>query len=98
MGEEGFDDEYLNHLSCWFYIQLFFYNRMPLFLWSLCCTHKGHSHHDEFCFEKIVDHFEELNNQVNYQLSVRNLTTSTLVGQLAHIEREMLKTNWSKNE
>ena len=46
----------------------------------------------------MVTHYDELVKQVNYQLSVRHLTTSTLVGQLGQFQTALLSSNFAKNE
>jgi hypothetical protein len=46
----------------------------------------------------MVNHYDELVKQVNYQLSVRHLTTSTLVGQLSQFQTALLSSNFAKSE
>jgi hypothetical protein len=71
---EKFDEEYEQKLGLCFYTYLLISKRLPALL-SVCFSRQE-------IYESMVTHYDELVKQVNYQLSVRHLTTSTLVGQL----------------
>ena len=45
----------------------------------------------------MVDHFDELVNQVQYQLSVRFLTTSTIHAQASNFKTELLTTKLTQD-
>lgn len=88
------DAEYENNLDVCFYIYLLFYKRTPDFLSSLCCLALSRKRTGHLpTYEERLNHFDELKKQVRYQISLRNFTTNTLLGQITEYKANVLSTN-----
>lgn len=76
------------------YTYFFLYKKVPECIFNMFNCSKRNYQDQDISYQEIVDHFEELNDQVKYQLSLKNMTTSTLVGQLTAFKTGVLQSNW----
>ena len=89
--DSSFDEQYESGLGIWFNIYLLVSKRLPHCFQKPFNSFKSES----LSFRKILSHFDELVNQVNHQLSVRFLTTSTLHSQKNLFKTQLLEANQS---
>lgn len=76
----NFDEEFEKHVDFCFHVYLLLFKRLPCLPW--CFSSETHHDEDDECkatckmdYQSMMSHFDELNDQFKYQMSVRNLTT-----------------------
>lgn len=69
----------MNRLNIMFYLKYWYFKILPFFFYGCCDQHRkvrkfdGSKSFNDPTFDDIVNYYEELNSQVQYQLSLKNL-------------------------
>ena len=85
---DEFDKKFENNLGFIFNIYLFFSKRISCLI--KLNDNTDPKFNENISFQSMVSHFDELVNQVRYQLSVRFLTTSTIHAQQGNFKTDLM--------
>jgi hypothetical protein len=90
---ELFDMQYERKLGCDFYIYYWLVKRMSIIPLDCCIKKNEFPNTKDPSFEEMLLHFDELKNQVGYQMSLKHLAKTTILGQTTDFKANVLAAN-----